>query len=177
MTEKPWKGLMKVLWIEHLDKDGTLLNRQENLRNTLHQEGEEFLLRAAFTGGQISTIIPENYYLGLDNRLTINDTDTMDDLIGEPGSGGYERQTVQSSGDFSINYENSHYRAISPIVAFRSLTADWGPVSNLFMTNKSDESGSLITTVALESAISLSIGQSVNMRISLSLRDCPELDS
>lgn len=173
MTKKPWQGIMKLLWLEHRDVDGTLINRQENINNILHQDGEEFLLRAAFTGGKNSTVIPDDYYLGLDNRQSITAAQTMDDLIGEPFGGGYERQTIQSSGDFAMNFENSHFKAVSPIVAFRSTSVSWGPVSNLFMTDRDGDSGPLITTVTLDSPVLLEIGQTVNMRIAIMLRDCP----
>lgn len=164
---------MKLIEIQHLDAQGNLISKQNNLLNILHQDGEEFLLRAAFTGGRVSEVIPDFYYLGLDNRQTIEFDDTMDDLIGEPLSGGYERQEISSSGDFSINLEQTHFLATSPIVAFRASSGDWGPVSNLFLTSANDSSGSLISSVALASAVSLSVGQSVTMRIGLTLKDCP----
>lgn len=146
-----------------------LVWRHENLHNLFHQEGEEFMLRAAFTGGVNSTIIPTNYYLGLDNRSTIAADDIMDDLVSEPTGSGYTRQTVSSSGDFSLNLEDGHYVATSPIVAFRATTGTWGPVSNLFFTNKDDSTGYLISTVVLPSVITLTAGNSVTMRIGMKL--------
>lgn len=172
MKKPNWHGILKILEIQHWDASGELLWEGKQILNTLHQDGEEFLLRAAFLGGQTSTIIPQEYYLGLDNRLTIDPADTMDSLIGEPSSGGYERQPVASSGDFAINFEDDHFVATSPIVAFRATTGDWGPVSNLFLTDKSDNTGYLISTAPLSIALSLTAGNTVTMRIGMQLKDC-----
>lgn len=172
MKTSDWRGIMKILEVQYLDPQGNVKWVDRNIRNVLHQDGEEFLLRAAFTGGQTSTIIPDDYYLGLDNRTTIADSNTMDDLIGEPTSGGYARQTVNSSGDFVVSLENDHYLAKSPIVTFRATSGSWGPCANLFLTDKSDASGYLISTAVLSTPADLTIGESVTMRISMQLKDC-----
>lgn len=169
---KHWDGLLTIIEIQHRDSHGNLLWESKDIKNLLHQDGEEFMLRAAFTGGQNSTIIPENYYLGLDSRTTLFSTDTMDDLVGEPSSGGYERQTISSEGDFSINFQDSHFIATSPIVVFRATAGSWGPVRNLFLTTQDDDSGYLISTAPLDSLVSLTAGDSVTLRISLRIRGC-----
>jgi len=167
-----WNGILTIIEIQHWDSQGNLLWEQKNIKNLLHQDGEEFLLKAAFIGGQTSTIIPENYYLGLDNRSAIDATQVMDDLIGEPSSGGYERQAVSSSGDFTIGFQNDHFVATSPIVAFRSTISNWGPVSNLFLTTASDNSGYLISTAVLGTPVTLTAGGNVTMRIGMRLSGC-----
>jgi hypothetical protein len=173
MRKKNWNGLMRLIEVRHTDANGNIIWEAKNLYNLLHREGEEFLLRAAFTGGRISNIIPEKYYLGLDNRQAVAEEDTMDDLIGEPFGNGYERAEILSQGDFDINLEDNHILATSPIVAFRATTGSWGPVSNLFLTTASDGSGMLISTVILESPISLNIGDTVTMRIGMQIKECP----
>lgn len=172
MEKKDWHGIMKILELKHIDAQGQIISEQNNLRNLLHQGGEEFLLQAAFSGGRVSNVIPDFYYLGLDNRATVAATDTMDNLIGEPNGGGYVRQQIASNGDFVVSFDTDHYIATSPIVAFRATTNGWGPVVNLFLTNTADNSGTLISTVTLQSAISLNIGDAVTMRIGLLLREC-----
>lgn len=163
---------MQVIEICHLDEFGKILWKKENVLNLLHLDGEEFLLRAAFTGGRVSTIVPDNYFIGLDNRQNPSVSDTIDNLIGEPSFGGYQRQQVSSSGDFSINFENSHFVATSPIVAFRSTTGSWGPVSKLFITDKNDNSGYLISTANLDAPLLLDPGRQITVRIGMRLR-CP----
>ena len=172
-----WNGILKILEVQHLDVKGNVLWEDKNIRNFLHQDGEEYMLRAAFTGGRVSTIIPDSYYLGLDNRLAVNTDQQISDLIGEPSSNGYERQAVNSSGDFAINFEQDHFIATSPIVAFRSTTGDWGPVSNLFLTDKEDNSGFLISTAVLNTAITVSVGEQVTMRIGMQMKDCADCTS
>jgi len=167
-----WNGILTIIEIEHRDSKGNLLWKKNNIKNILHQEGERFLLMAAFTGGQTNTIIPEYYHLGLDNRSVVEADNTLDSLIGEPSSGGYERQSISSSGIFSVNLEGSHYVATSPIVAFRATVGDWGPVTNLFLTTTNDNTGILISTAILGTAVSLLSGNNVTMRIGMRLRDC-----
>jgi hypothetical protein len=169
---KKWNGILKIIQIQHLDVDGSVLWEQRNVHNLLHLDGEEYLLRAAFLGGRDSTVIPDNYYLGLDNRTSISVDQTVDDLVGEPVSGGYERQSVSSSGDFGINLEDSHFIVTSPIVAFRATSGPWGPVQNLFLTTAADDSGFLVSTAVLDSPVSLSLSQSVTMRIGITLTGC-----
>lgn len=163
---------MRIIEITHIDVDGSILSVKKNLLNMLHKDGEEFLLRAAFLGGRDSTVIPQYYYLGLDNRQTITTSQTMDSLIGEPFGNGYERQQIASSGDFSLNLEQDHFIATSPVVAFRATTGSWGPVTNLWITDALDDTGYLISTISLESPVTLESGQSISMRIGMQLLQC-----
>jgi hypothetical protein len=174
MGKKDWHGIMKILEIQHIH-NGCVIWERKNLRNLLHYEGEAFLLRAAFTGGVESTVIPENYYLGLDNRTTIAVSDDMSDISGEPISNGYARQPISSSGQFVVTRETltSHFTATCPIVVFRASGGSFGPVKQLFLTDKDDNSGSLISSVSLESPLTVPNGDSVRMRIQLAMRDCP----
>lgn len=167
-----WNGIMKVLEIKHRDKNGKTLWEQQNIKNLLHLKGEEFLLRAAFTGGKVSNVIPENYYLGLDNRSTVTESDVMSDINGEPAFSGYERQPISSAGDFTVTFENGHYQAISPIVAFIAVGGAWGPVQNLILSDQSGSLGTLISTATLETPVNVNDGESVTMRIAMTLKDC-----
>ena len=180
MMKDNWHGIMKILDITHHDAKGNLIWEDHNIHNILHQDGEEFLLRAAFQGGgsawPSNDIIPEYYYLGMDNRQVVSSEDTLDDLIGEPAGSGYERQAVSSHDDFAVNYENSHFVATSPIVAFRATTGSWGPVSNVFISDKNDNTGYLIATAVLTTAIEMNSGDSVTVRIGMQLRDCDITD-
>lgn len=173
MENKNWPGIMKIQEIQHKDCLGNIIWEEKNIKNILHQEGEQFLLQAAFVGGKNSTIIPNFYYLGLDRRQQVNVDDVMNDLIGEPFGGGYQRAELASSGDFAINFIQDHYVATSPIVAFRSTVGSWGPVSNLFLTAEVQNTYRLISTAVLSDVISLNVGDSVTLRIGMQIRDCP----
>jgi hypothetical protein len=167
-----WNGIMKILKIEHKDKFGNILWQQENVKNLLHLKGEEFILRAAFTGGRVSNVIPENYYLGLDNRATVAEDDEMSNTNGEPNFSGYQRQPVASAGDFNISFENGHYQAISPIVAFNATGGTWGPVKNLIFSDQSGSLGVLISTTVLNTSVTVNSGESITMRLAMALKDC-----
>ena len=163
---------MKVLWVRHW-RDNELIYEQNNIRNLLHTDGESFILRAVFTGGQVSSVIPSNYYLGLDNRSEIVAANTLDSLVAEPAGDGYVRQAVSSAGDFVVTLEGSNYRATSPIVAFRAEGGSWGPVQNIFLTDSATSAGTLISSAALDTAVTVADGDQVTMRIGLVLKDCP----
>lgn len=173
MKHNYWPGIMKVQEIQHWNSSNELLWESYNIKNLLHYEGEQFLLQAAFFGGKNSTIIPDYYYLGLDNRLEVNVADTIINILGEPVGGGYQRAEISSSGDFAINFENDHFVATSPIVAFNSTVGSYGPVSNLFLTANVNGDDKLISTAVLPSAIILNPGDRVTMRIGMQLRECP----
>lgn len=172
---KDWNGLLKIdeIWIT--DQSGKITYRDENLYNTFHQTGEQFLLNAAFAGGQDNSYIPNNYYFGLDNRLLLDISDTIttiEESASEPATNGYSRVAVSSSGVFSTTLNGDHYRAIGPVLSFSAIGGSWGPVKHLFMTTKQDNTGILIASVALSETLTLDAGGTVNMRMGLSLKDC-----
>ena len=168
-----WHGLMEVLWIKHW-RDGELIWQQNNIHNLLHTDGESFVLRAVFSGGQINSVIPAFYYMGLDNRSEIVAANTLDSLVAEPTTDGYLRQAISSAGDFIVTLEGANYRATSPIVAFRAQGGSWGPVQNVFLTNTATASGILISSAALDAGVTVADGDQVTMRIGLVLKDCPD---
>jgi hypothetical protein len=174
MSDKDtWSGLMKILEIQHRRGD-EILWEASNIRNMLHNDGEQFMLRAAFTGGQNSSVIPLNYYLGLDNRPVLNPTDTLSNLQSEPSSNGYSRQGVHSSGDFTANFNlvTSHWQAISPVVSFQAFGGSWGPVQTLFLATTVDNSGLLISSAKLPTTVTVNAGDAITMRIAVMLKDC-----
>lgn len=170
---KNWNGLVKILEINHQSKDGKILWSNKNLNNVFHKEGESYILTAVFAGEEI----PTNFYLGLDGRSDLsaedNVSDTMASLIDEPTVNGYQRQAVSSTA-WTLQLVNGVYRVVSPIMTFQASGGSWGPVKNLFLTNKEDDSGSLIASVVLNNDLTLDDGELVNLRIGLSLRnyDC-----
>jgi hypothetical protein len=171
---KDWNGLVKILEIEYIDTNGKILWSQRNLYNVFHTAGEQFVLSAVFSGGVNNTIIPYNYYFGLDNRTTISAGDTMGTITNEPSSNGYARIPLSSTGVFTVSLPTggTHYRADGPIISFVALGGSWGPVSNLFLTTQSDNTGVLIASVPLTQTVTINTGEAVNMRMGLTLKDC-----
>lgn len=170
-----WNGLLKVLEAWKTDAAGNVVWRSENLYNTFHLAGEQFMLQAAFTGGQDSTVIPNNYYFGLDSRSTLAAADTMTTIVNsgnEPATNGYSRVAVASSDMFIVSLVNDHYRAYGPILSFAATGGSWGPVTKLFLTTANDDSGPLIASVALNTTLTLAANEAFNVRMGLSLKDC-----
>lgn len=173
MKNQDWRGLMKILEVFEYEPSGQILWYRKNLLNTLHVDGEEFMLLALFTGGPTNAIIPTNYYLGLDNRATVSTTDDFTTLSNEPTSNGYARQSLSSTGDFTVTTDgNGNYQADTAVVTFRANGGDWGPVSNLFLCTSLDNSGYLIASAPLSASTTVSAGNTISLRLGLSLKDC-----
>jgi hypothetical protein len=96
----------------------------------------------------------------------------MENIVSEPSANGYERIALSSSGVFNVSLQGAHYRADGPIVSFAATSGSWGPIRNLFLTTQSDNNGVLIASVPLSQTITVNMGEAVNMRMGLSLKDC-----
>lgn len=169
-----WNGLMRVDYVRQWE-GGRLVWGAENVHNLLHAQGEAFIISAVFTGGTFNAFIPSFYYIGLDNRGSVSRADTLASLIDEPTVNGYARQAVASSGEFTVVVDSvtGFYKGVSPILTFQANGGSWGPVSNIFLTDATALNGNLISTAVLPNSIVLSDQQSITMRISLLLHDCP----
>lgn len=166
------KHLLRILEIQHI-RDGKVIWEDKNLDNTLHTLAEQYFLSVIFGG----VVPPANYFMGLDDRAVIDITDTMETLVGEPTSNGYVRQQVSSSTGWNIQPitigTTQIYQAIGSIVTFQANGGSWGPANNLFMATTIDNTGVLLASVLLSQQVTLNSGDSINMRMSLSLRDAP----
>lgn len=159
-----------LLTIESLQyrKGDILLHEEKNLKNILHEEGEQFILETAFAGGTQ----PTNFYFGMDDRTVLDAEDQLVDLSGEPlVSNGYDRQTAPSSA-FTVTFVDSVWKARSSIVIFGATGGGWGPVTSLFMATSPDSSGLLISSVPLGSSYTPGAGESLNVRMSVALNGC-----
>ena len=165
---KNWRGIMKVLEVQHI-RNNKVIWEDFDLYNMLHAEGQEMILNAVFAGG----LIPDSYYMGLDNRSTLAVGDNLAALTAEPSTYGYIRFTASSSEDFTIAAESSgNFKSQSVLLTFLASGGSWGPIRNLFMSSSSDGTGKLISSVALSEALTLADGDIINLRINLSLTDC-----
>jgi len=168
-----WHGLMRILEISWL-RDGKIIYYDTDIANTLHFLGEQFCLAAIFTGGKNpNTVVPNNYYMGLDNRATINVQDTIQSLLNEPVGNGYSRQLLSSTTGFVIDVSQGVHRAVGNIITFSASGVGWGPVQNVFLTEKPDNTGTLISSAPLSTPVQTQPGDQINMRMAMSLRDCP----
>ena len=166
-----WHGIMKIIEVQHI-RNNSVIWEQKNVYNTLHALGEEFFLKCCFQLTENHP--PENYYLGLDNRSSILVGDAISSLVDEPITNGYFRKPVNSVSGFTIKYVSGIYRATSDVVSFSATGGSWGPVSNIFIATADVDNTNavLLATASLSSQITLNSGDTVNMKMSLSLQDC-----
>ena len=166
--------LMTILEVFHTNKFGEILFKKNNLKNTLHTEGEEYILKTLFGGMSLVS----SYYLGLDNRSTLSIAQGNNDLQSAETTGpGYSRQQVSNTSFQISENADGNYQANSPIVAFTCSSNSWF-AKNIFLTtspqylNSQQLSGprKLISSVPLGTELVVSQGETVSMRIGLSLK-------
>jgi len=166
-----WRGIMRVVEVVHRDRFGKEIRVERDILNKIHLLGEEYILRVLFAGREV----PENYHIGMDSRSSILASDQIGDLEGlEPVTAGYERQSIQSD-DFAIVTDSpTSRRANSPSVVFTATSETWEPVSNIFLCVGLGYGSSsvLVSSAALGQSISLSPGESISMRMAMSLSGC-----
>jgi hypothetical protein len=155
-------------------KNSKVVWKNSNLKNILHFQGEELILKILFSDYED---VPEYYYFGLDNRETISVDDTLPDLVSEPVVHNYMRQVKNSIDDWTFAVANGYNVVKSSIITFGASGGSWGPVRNLFLTNINQSqvpgSGYLISTVNLGQSITVSSGDAISLRMSIGLRNCP----
>lgn len=169
------KHLLRILEVQHI-KDNEVIWEAFNIPNTLHLGGEQFMISALFRSAA-GISVPSFYYIGMDNRSTVSITDNMGSLTTEPASNGYSRQAVSSATgfiieEFTVSGDTSgiqHWRARSQILAFTATGGSWGPVSNVFLTNRNDNGGYLISTASLGTTRTVGAGETLNFRFALNL--------
>lgn len=163
------RSLMTIKEVKHF-KDGKCIWENYDIPNLWHSEGQEFMLAIAFSRNH-GLSVPNNYYLGLDNRSAITEGQTLADLVNEPTGNGYIRQGLSSTSSFSVGVnESNEIVAVSGIITFvATISPGWGPIRNAFLTTSADSSGKLISTAHIGGMQSLSEGSSLSFRINLSL--------
>ena len=158
---------MRLLTIESIklfDKDNNIKYEQKNIKNTLHQLGQFYMLNSLFANKNTRV---DFYYAGLDNRTSLNTTDTMASLVDEPSSNGYSRQKITSWSSPVIS--NSVYVVKSNSITFSSSSTGWGPVRNIFLATTQNPSGFLISSVKLNQELTLKAGDTAILIMNLSL--------
>ena len=171
MSQIQLPQLMTIEEIRHFDQDGNCIWEDFDLPNVWHNEGQQFVLSVAFdTDGEFS--VPVNYYVGLDDRTTTAVDDTLLDITDEPASNGYARQSISSTSGFVVSLSSTKMKAISSVINFSASGGPWGPVSQVFLATTSDNSGTLISTVELNGERTVTNGQTLSVRVNLSLGSC-----
>jgi len=160
---------MRLLTIENIkliDKNSKVKYEQSNIKNTLHQIGESYMLNCLFVNKNTRV---DYYWAGLDNRSSLNTADTMSSLVNEPSTNGYSRQKITSWSSPVIS--NSVYVVKSNNIMFSASTgtSGWGPVKNIFLSTTQNISGILISSVKLNQELTMSPGDTIVLVMNLSL--------
>ncbi len=164
--------LMTVEEIKHFNSSGKCIWENRDIPNIWHTNGQQFVLSVAFdTDGSFS--VPTDYYVGLDNRTTLDAGDTLADLVSEPSTNGYVRQPISSTAGFSVQLTGGVIKAVSGIANFVATGGQWGPIRNLFLSTSLSSGGVLISSAALSGPRTVTAGESLSVRVSLSLAACP----
>ena len=165
-----WNGLIKILSIRHVSENGRVLWEKRNLLNTFHAEGEQFVLETLFVNGNVTPSIPDNYYLGLDNRTSVSVNDDMDTIADyEVVGGGYVRNLLPCT-DSTVGPVDGIYRATTPVFSFGASGVGF-TARNLFLTDQPDNTGYLISSVPLSNVVTLTAGESMYVNMVLALQN------
>lgn len=161
--------LMRILNLTHRDASGCEKFKKNYILNSLHLIGQRFMLEVLFSGKDL----PVNYYMGLDSRDSISEEDVIADIVGlEPSSNGYARQSVRSDS-FSLSLNSaSFWQANGPTVVFSATEGSWGPIRNIFLSTALDESATLISSASIGQTLTVLAGESITMRMAMSLSGC-----
>lgn len=168
--KKSWHGILKIEELK-VHENGKIIYEDFNIYNVMHQQGEYLILNALFKGGNTSNpYIPLNYYVGLDSRPSLSETQSLADVqFLEPSGNGYLRQSVSSTTGFTI-VNTAPSKATSGIVSFAASGSAWGPVKNIFLCDvASGYTGNLISSVAIGSDITCNPSTVVSMKFSMTL--------
>jgi hypothetical protein len=157
--------LATIINAVHYSKDGDILWQATNLPNTLHTQGQQYMLETLFTG----LAIPQVYYVGLDNRSVINQADILASITSEPTGNGYQRYALNSQTGFTPNFNLANWTVVSNTLLFTAVGGSWGPVKNAFLTTASSTQGFLISSLPLSSAITVNNGETFSFQLVLGL--------
>jgi len=140
---------------------------QEGLPNIWHDEGEEFAIKVLFNE---TLSVPANYYIGLDNRGSLAEDDTLPPT-GEPTGTGYARQAVASDDtDFTASQVAGNWQTKTKEVTFTAGAGGWTQVSNMFICTTSDDTGKLLCSVPMSASYTLADGESLKVDMTITCK-------
>jgi len=166
--------MTRVIWsprwrARHL-RNGEVIWEETIEENVLHDEGEQFMLQVVFDEQQT---VPANYYIGLDNRASPAEADTLVSLSAEPSGNGYARQPVPSDNvGWTVSMSAGDYQAASTTETFTASGGAWTAVQQMFLcTTVTGTAGKLVATAALSTSRTLQDGDSLQTDITIKLSE------
>lgn len=153
-------GLNSMWEVTQTDARGRLIWADFG-HNVFHDEGEEWACQVLFSE---TASVPAAFYLGLDHRTSLAESDTLEDLSGEPSTNGYARKAVNSdAAGFTVSQESGDYQAKTKQVTFTASGGSIGPVTKMFLcTVATGTTGPLIASRVLSQERTLADGESLN---------------
>lgn len=174
LSAMPFQHLAKLGFhmeavVTHRDADGDVI-WEEQCHNIFHDEGEEYLVKVAFSE---ELAVPASHYIGLDNRGTLAEADTLSSLSGEPSGNGYARQAVATNNtDYTCSQDSGDWQAATKTVTFTASGGSIGPVQNCFLTDASSGStGDLYCSLALSQSRTLADGESLDVGMTIKVSE------
>lgn len=149
---------------------GSLLMAGANLPNIWHDEGEEYLVKVAFSE-ELS--VPANHYIGLDDRVALAEADVLTSLSGEPAVGGYARQAVPTTAvGYTASQVAGNWQAKTTTETFTPSGANYPAVRNCFLTDQASGTvGDLYCSIALSASRTVLDGDSLNVDMTISISE------
>ena len=160
------RGMHSVWSVRHRDRKGRLIYADYG-HNMLHDEGEEWFCQVLFSEAQS---VPTNFYIGLDNRTSLAETDVLATEIAanESSGNGYAREAVASdTNDWTVSQVSDDWRAASKTVTFTASGGSIGPETKMFLATTVDNTGKLIASRALSQSRTIADGESLDCSIYL----------
>lgn len=138
------------------------------MASELHTEGLQFLLECL---SEVS-VIPATYYVGLATDASPAENATVADLT-EISDAGYARQTINSDDTdmVSSGAGTNDFKMTLKTVNFANSSGNpWTAVNIAFLTDKSDDSGSLISSGPVTNAPNtIADGEDMDVTMTLQL--------
>lgn len=159
-----WVGVWSIT---HKDKHGNILYHEEK-HNTLADEGEAMMLNSFLR----NTDNPTQFYVRLCND-SLDKTDTLASILGEPSGNGYMAQLVERSavGFPTIEMHMGDYRVVSKEVTYTAAGGDIGPVNTAYLATTPDNTGKLIAFVGLSMSRTILDGDSMIVQLRIKLKN------
>lgn len=158
-----WEGIWEF---EIRDKQGKILEKFK-MQNALVDQGERSLLDTYFR----SQNAPSQFFVRLCND-TMDETDTLITMQGEPVGNGYVPQILprSSSGFPTLELEEGDYMIVSRDLEFTAEGGDITQVNTAFLATTFDNSGLLIAFVNLNTPKTINDGNSLIVRFKIKMK-------
>jgi len=155
------------IWlVRHEDKHGNILYK-DTIKNILVDQGEFLMLDTFFRA--LNT--PTTFYVRLCNDI-VAETDTLSSVQNEPSGNGYVAAEVtrDNVGWPTLELNSGDYRVVSKELSYTASGGDIGPVNCAYLATTSDNSGYLISAVALALSRTVVDGDTLYLQLAVKLQ-------